>query len=103
MFGVGLGFLMRSAARQGLPFGRLYRNRMLGLMILGIAHGCLLFPGDIQTICTVTGETDACTAISQTLFHEKHHPLAPASISATRERATAFRWKSPMNDVSASG
>jgi uncharacterized protein len=30
MFGVGLGFLMRSAARRGLPFGRLYRNRMIG-------------------------------------------------------------------------
>jgi uncharacterized protein len=31
MFGVGLGFLMRSAARRGLPFGRVYRNRMIGL------------------------------------------------------------------------
>jgi uncharacterized protein len=55
MFGVGLGFLMRSAARQGLGFGRLYRNRMIGLLILGIAHGCLFFPGDILTIYAVTG------------------------------------------------
>jgi len=55
MFGVGLGFLMRSAARRGLPFGRLYRNRMIGLAILGIAHGCLFFPGDILTIYAVTG------------------------------------------------
>src|SRR6056297_1637638 len=55
MFGVGLGFLMRSAARRGLPFGRLYRNRMIGLLILGIAHGCLFFPGDILTIYAVTG------------------------------------------------
>lgn len=55
MFGVGLGFLIRSAARQGLPFGRLYRNRMLGLLILGIAHGSLFFPGDILTIYAVTG------------------------------------------------
>jgi len=55
MFGVGLGFLMRSAARRGLPFGRVYRNRMIGLLILGIAHGCLFFPGDILTIYAVTG------------------------------------------------
>ena len=55
MFGVGLGFLMRSAARRGLPFGRLYRNRMIGLLILGIAHGCLFFPGDILTIYAITG------------------------------------------------
>jgi hypothetical protein len=46
---------MRSAARRGLPFGRLYRNRMIGLAILGIAHGCLFFPGDILTIYAVTG------------------------------------------------
>ena len=26
MFGVGLGFLMRSSERLGLPFGRFYRN-----------------------------------------------------------------------------
>lgn len=55
MFGVGLGFLMRSAARRGLPFGRIYRNRMIGLLLLGIAHGCLFFPGDILTIYAVVG------------------------------------------------
>lgn len=55
MFGVGLGFLMRSAARRGLPFGRVYRNRIIGLLILGIAHGCLFFTGDILTIYAVTG------------------------------------------------
>jgi uncharacterized protein len=55
MFGVGLGFLMRSAARRDLPFGRVYRNRMIGLLVLGIAHGCLFFPGDILTIYAVTG------------------------------------------------
>ncbi len=55
MFGVGLGFLMRSAARRGLPFGRIYRNRMIGLLLLGVAHGCLFFPGDILVIYAVTG------------------------------------------------
>ena len=34
MFGVGRGFLVRSAARRGLLFGRIYRNRMIGRGIL---------------------------------------------------------------------
>lgn len=55
MFGVGLGFLMQSAARSGLPFGKLYRNRMLGLLAMGLLHGCLFFPGDILVIYAVTG------------------------------------------------
>ncbi len=55
MFGVGLGFLMRATARRGLPFGRVYRNRMIGLLILGIAHGCLFFPGDILAIYAING------------------------------------------------
>jgi hypothetical protein len=42
MFGPGLGFLMRSAARQGLTFGRRNRNRMIELLILCIARRCLL-------------------------------------------------------------
>lgn len=55
MFGVGLGFLMRSAARRGQPFRRIYRNRMIGLLLLGLAHGCLFFPGDILAIYAITG------------------------------------------------
>ncbi|MFK7868905.1 MAG: DUF418 domain-containing protein [Roseobacter sp.] len=55
MFGAGLGFLMRAAARRSLPFGRVYRNRMIGLAILGVAHGCLFYPGDILTIYSVAG------------------------------------------------
>lgn len=55
MFGVGLGFLMRSAERRNLPFGRLYRNRMIGLLLLGLAHGLLFFPGDILVIYSITG------------------------------------------------
>lgn len=47
MFGVGLGLLMRSAERRGLAFGKLYRRRMLGLILLGLLHGVLFFPGDI--------------------------------------------------------
>ncbi|MCK0095962.1 DUF418 domain-containing protein [Yoonia sp. F2084L] len=55
MFGVGLGFLMRASERRGLPFGKVYRNRMIGLLLLGLAHGLLFFPGDILVIYAVTG------------------------------------------------
>lgn len=55
MFGVGLGFLMRSAVRRDLSFGRIYRKRMIGLALLGVAHGCLFFPGDILSIYAITG------------------------------------------------
>lgn len=55
MFGVGLGFLMRATSRRGLPFGRIYRNRMVGLALLGLAHGCLFFSGDILVIYAVMG------------------------------------------------
>lgn len=55
MFGVGLGLLMRSAERKRLDFGPLYRNRMIGLGLLGVAHGCLFFPGDILLVYSVMG------------------------------------------------
>jgi uncharacterized protein len=55
MFGVGLGFLMRASDQRGLAFGKVYRNRMIGLLVLGFAHGCLFFPGDILVIYAVTG------------------------------------------------
>ncbi len=55
MFGVGLGFLMRSAERRGMAFGTLYRNRIIGLAVLGILHGCLFFPGDILLCYAVMG------------------------------------------------
>lgn len=55
MFGVGLGFLMRSAERKGHAFGKLYRNRMIGLFLFGALHGCLFFPGDILLVYAITG------------------------------------------------
>jgi len=55
MFGVGLAFQMRSAERRGLPFGTLYRNRMLGLILLGLFHACLFFPFDILVLYGITG------------------------------------------------
>lgn len=55
MFGVGLAFQMRSAERRGASFGPRYRNRMLGLLALGLLHGALLFPYDILVLYAATG------------------------------------------------
>ena len=55
MFGVGLAFQMRSAERRKLPFGPIYRNRMIGLILLGLLHGCLFFPYDILVLYAITG------------------------------------------------
>ena len=55
MFGVGLAFQIRSAERRGLSFGKMYRNRLIGLVIFGLFHGILFFPGDILVLYAVTG------------------------------------------------
>jgi uncharacterized protein len=55
MFGVGLAYQMKSAERRGLPFGRRYSRRLLGLFILGILHVTFAFVGDILIIYAVVG------------------------------------------------
>ena len=55
MFGVGLGFLMVSAARTNVSIGKLYRNRMIGLFLFGVVHGCLFFPGDVLLVYAIMG------------------------------------------------
>lgn len=55
MFGVGLAFQIRAAERRNLPFGKLYRNRMIGLALFGLLHGVVFFPGDILLLYAVTG------------------------------------------------
>ena len=55
MFGVGLSYQIASAERRGLPLAPLYRNRMLGLALLGLLHGILLFPGDILLVYAIIG------------------------------------------------
>lgn len=55
MFGVGLAYQIRSAERRDLPFSRLYRNRMIGLALLGVMHGVLFFPGDILLLYALAG------------------------------------------------
>lgn len=55
MFGVSLGFFLRSVERRGLRAGQLYRNRLLGLLLLGLLHGVFFFSGDILVIYALMG------------------------------------------------
>jgi uncharacterized protein len=55
MFGVGLAYQMQSAARRGLPFGRRYTRRLLGLVILGALHVTFTFIGDVLMVYAVIG------------------------------------------------
>lgn len=55
MFGVGLAYQMQSAERRGLPFGRRYVRRLLGLLILGAIHVTFAFTGDVLMVYAVMG------------------------------------------------
>lgn len=55
MFGVGLRFQIQSARRRGVVLGPRYRNRMVGLVLLGACHGLLFFPGDILVLYGLLG------------------------------------------------
>ena len=55
LFGYGLSIQLRNAARRGEELGGRYRRRMVGLAVLGVAHGVLFFPGDILVIYSVIG------------------------------------------------
>lgn len=54
LFGFGLALQSRAAADGKLPPGA-YPRRLGGLLIFGIAHGSLLFPGDILTSYALLG------------------------------------------------
>ena len=55
LFGYGLSIQMINAERRGVDPGPRYRRRMLGLVVLGVLHGILFFPGDILVIYAVVG------------------------------------------------
>jgi len=55
MFGVGFAYQMKSAARAGASFKARYFRRIIGLIVLGILHVALAFPGDILVIYAVFG------------------------------------------------
>lgn len=55
LFGYSFTIQMDSAARRGVPFGRRFGRRLLGLFVLGLAHGLLFFSGDILMIYSIAG------------------------------------------------
>jgi len=54
-FGWGMGVQQRSAERKGKHFGHAWRKRLFILALLGIAHGILVFEGDILLIYALFG------------------------------------------------
>ncbi len=55
LFGYSFTIQIDSAARRGVPFGRRFGRRLLGLFVLGLAHGLLFFSGDILMIYAIAG------------------------------------------------
>ncbi len=55
LFGYSFTIQMDSAAGKGVPFGRRFSRRLIGLFILGLAHGLLFFSGDILMIYALAG------------------------------------------------
>jgi len=55
MFGAGFAYQILSAQRRGAGFSAEYWRRIVGLLVLGIAHVALLFQGDILVIYAILG------------------------------------------------
>ncbi|MGW4468364.1 DUF418 domain-containing protein [Nonomuraea sp. NPDC004354] len=55
LFGYSLTLQLDSAARRGAAFSPMFLRRLAGLFLLGLAHGVLLFPGDILATYAVVG------------------------------------------------
>ncbi|MGN9838800.1 DUF418 domain-containing protein [Nonomuraea sp. H19] len=55
LFGYSFTLQLDSAARQGRPFVPMFLRRLAGLLLIGLAHAVLLFPGDILTTYAVVG------------------------------------------------
>lgn len=55
LFGVGAGFLVARALRDGVAPRRLLARRYALLAVFGLAHMLVLFPGDVLFVYAVTG------------------------------------------------
>ncbi|MFI7129598.1 DUF418 domain-containing protein [Nonomuraea sp. NPDC050153] len=55
LFGYSFTLQVDSAARRGRPFGPMFLRRLAGLLLIGLAHAVLLFPGDILTTYAAVG------------------------------------------------
>ncbi|WP_328818618.1 DUF418 domain-containing protein [Nonomuraea cypriaca] len=55
LFGYSFTLQADSAARREQPFVPMFLRRLAGLLLLGLAHAVLLFPGDILTTYAAVG------------------------------------------------
>ena len=55
LFGYGFSVQMARAAERGAPWVPRYLRRLLGLLLLGVAHAVLLYVGDILVTYAVLG------------------------------------------------
>jgi len=55
LFGYGFAVQMARATRKGLEFAPLFRRRLLGLALIGLAHAVLLWYGDILLLYALLG------------------------------------------------
>ncbi|NUR92316.1 MAG: DUF418 domain-containing protein [Nonomuraea sp.] len=55
LFGYSFTLQLDSAIRQGRPFVPMFLRRLAGLLVIGLAHAILLFPGDILTTYAFVG------------------------------------------------
>ena len=55
LFGLGFVLQMRRAESRGARFAPFYRRRLFVLLLIGLAHAFLLWPGDILAVYAVIG------------------------------------------------
>ncbi|ACB83883.1 DUF418 domain-containing protein [Natranaerobius thermophilus] len=55
LFGLGFYFFVSRAQKKGLKVGKLYRRRILGLLIFGLIHLVFIWSGDILHLYSVGG------------------------------------------------
>jgi len=55
LFGLGMILLMERVEARGRKFVPFYRRRLLALLLIGIAHAFLIWPGDILIVYALLG------------------------------------------------
>lgn len=55
LFGLGFAVLCSRFGADHAGFGRMYKRRLFALFVMGVAHGVLLWAGDILTVYAITG------------------------------------------------
>ncbi|MEM9554863.1 MAG: DUF418 domain-containing protein [Acidobacteriota bacterium] len=99
MFGLGFGIMARRAAVRGVAFVPLFLRRQAILLLLGLAHGILLWGGDILVVYAVLSllivpfhrASPRVIAIVAVLVYLLPIPLYAASLSLDPPPPHAFQ------------